>query len=102
MSTKSQVLSVSFHTQRREDVKPPIDAECVTVCPRAALCTLRRAPERGKPQSTRRCGAVDADVVDADIVYADEDTTESVELKPKGVDDVDDGVVEVFFSGLSE
>jgi hypothetical protein len=50
----------------------------------------------------RRRGGVNADVVDADVVYADEDTTESVELKPEGVDDVDDGVVEVFFSGLSE
>jgi hypothetical protein len=89
---------VSFRTQRREDVEPPIDAECATACPRAALST----PERGKPQSTRRRGGVNADVVDADVVYADEDTTESVELKPEGVDDVDDGVVEVFFSGLSE
>jgi hypothetical protein len=48
----------------------------------------------------RRRGGVDADVVDADVVYTDEDTAESVELKPEVVDGVDDEVVEVFFSEL--
>jgi hypothetical protein len=39
--------------------------------------------------------------VDADVVYADEGTVESVELNSRGVDDVEDKVVEVFFSKLS-
>jgi hypothetical protein len=45
-------------------------------------------------------GRVDADVVNADIVHADEVTVEFVEFKPEGVDDVEDKVVKVFFSGL--
>jgi hypothetical protein len=48
------------------------------------------------------CGRVDGNIVDADVVYADECTTESVELKPEEVDDVKDELVEIFFLGLSE
>jgi hypothetical protein len=48
------------------------------------------------------CGGVDADIVNADVVYAVEGTMESVELKPKEVDDVEDELVEIFFFGLSE
>jgi hypothetical protein len=54
------------------------------------------------PQSTRRRGGVDTDVVDADIFYADEDTAGSVKLKLEGVDDIDHEIVEVFFFELSE
>jgi hypothetical protein len=36
-----------------------------------------------------------------DVVYADEGMTESIKLKPEGVDDVENEVDEVFFSGLS-
>jgi hypothetical protein len=39
---------------------------------------------------------VDTDVVDMDVVYADEGTAESVKIKSKGVDDIGDEVVEVF------
>jgi hypothetical protein len=64
MSTKSQVLSMSFHTQERVDVEPPNIAdslrECVEASPRAWQA------------------AVDATV-----------------------DDVEDEVVEIFFSDLS-
>jgi hypothetical protein len=39
MSTKLQILNVSFHTQRRDDVEPPSVAdslrECATTSPRA-------------------------------------------------------------------
>jgi hypothetical protein len=82
------------------DGEPPSEAECLTASPQAVLSARRRAPGHGKPQSTRRRGGVDADVVDADVVYTDEDTAESVELKPEVVDVVDDEVVEVFFSEL--
>jgi hypothetical protein len=36
-----------------------------------------------------------------DVVYVDEGTAESVELRPKGVNDVEDKVVKVFFFELS-
>jgi hypothetical protein len=36
-----------------------------------------------------------------DIIYTDEGITESVELKPEGVDNVEDKVGEIFFFGLS-
>jgi hypothetical protein len=80
MSMKSQILSVSFRTQRRSDVEPPSGAECVTARWRAA--------ERGKPQSTqtkarqsRRGCSLDGR------------RHRIVKLKPKGVDDVEDEVV---------
>jgi hypothetical protein len=70
------------------------------------LSARRRAPKRGKLQSPRtrtrwsRRGPGRGGV-DADVVYADEGIAESVKLKPREVDDVEDKVVEVFFSKLS-
>jgi hypothetical protein len=61
--------------------------------PPSVASRSRRGPERH---------GVYANVVHTDIVYADECTAESIELKPKEVDDVEDKVVEVFFSELSE
>jgi hypothetical protein len=40
---------------------------------------------------------VGADVVETNVVYADEGTAKSVELKPKGVDDIEDKIAEVVF-----
>jgi hypothetical protein len=37
-------------------------------------------------------GGVGADVVDADVVYANEDTADSIKLKLEGVDNVEDGI----------
>jgi hypothetical protein len=41
----------------------------------------------GRSRRGPGCGGVDADIVNADVVYA-----ESVELKPEEVDDVEDEV----------
>jgi hypothetical protein len=100
ISTKSQILSASFRTQRRGDVEPPSGAECATVSPQAWQTTV--AADQDAVESTRwsRRGPGRGGV-DADVVYADEGIAESVELKPREVDDVEDKVVEVFFSKLS-
>jgi hypothetical protein len=56
------------------------DDECATVEPPGVASCSRHGPWRS---------GVDVDVVDADVVYTDEDTAESVELKLEGVDDVE-------------
>jgi hypothetical protein len=66
MSTKSQVLSMSFRTQGRVDVEPPSVADSLRECTATNPRTWR--------------AAVDADVVD----------------------DIEDEVVKIFVSGLSE
>jgi hypothetical protein len=76
MSTKSWVLRVIFYTPERVDVEPPSVADSLRECAMAS------------PRAWR--AAVDAEVVDADVVDADE------------VDDIEDKVVKVFFSELSE
>jgi hypothetical protein len=76
MLTKSWVLRVIFRTLERVDVEPPSVADSLCECTVAS------------PQAWQ--AAVDAEVVDADVVDADE------------VDDIEDKVVKVFFSELSE
>jgi hypothetical protein len=49
-----------------------------------------------RSRSGPRCGGVDVD-----IVYTDENTSESIELKPEEIDDVENKIIEIFFSGLS-
>jgi hypothetical protein len=65
MVMESNIVAMSSRTQRRGDAEPPSVASC-----------NRCGPARDR---------VDEDVVDADIVYADEDTTKSIKLKPEEV-----------------